>query len=161
MSNVIDNPGQFVAKTPKFLSDLLALPIDSLIQRNVPKVRGADSREAVWSKLTEGPWLAIPVTDEDDKLEGVITRDDLQKNVSAGTAGQIATKDQLVAILKDANVWALSQIMTGKNKRGVPLQALPVVADKNSGRVIGMIFKNDAERTLQKMRDELREEYGH
>lgn len=52
-------------------------PISELMQRDVVTVRAMDDQEAVAEKVADYDFLAIPVVDDDRRLLGIVTHDDI------------------------------------------------------------------------------------
>ncbi|MEQ8846319.1 magnesium transporter [Botrimarina sp.] len=67
-------------------------PINELMQRDVVTVRAMDDQEAVAEKVADYDFLAIPVVDDDRRLLGIITHDDIIDVLRAE-----ATEDALLA----------------------------------------------------------------
>lgn len=67
-------------------------PISELMQRDVVTVRAMDDQEAVAAKVADYDFLAIPVVDDDRRLLGIITHDDIIDVFRAE-----ATEDALLA----------------------------------------------------------------
>lgn len=67
-------------------------PIGELMQRDVVTVRAMDDREAVAEKVADYDFLAIPVVDDNRRLLGIITHDDVIDVLRAE-----ATEDALLA----------------------------------------------------------------
>lgn len=128
--------------------ELLESSIGSYISTNVPTVQeGASAAEA--TRLMDNPYGVVFVTDGENRLKGLITRNDLTKLgqvTPPRTASDLGTMQKVVAISSGAQLWQLLKIMNGENKASKTLDVLPVVDSEK--KPVGVIRRETLRESL-------------
>jgi CBS domain-containing protein len=133
---------------------LYETPIEKFISKDVEVVGLDDPIKLVIDKYRSSRYRAVLLKDQQDRLAGIITDNDLTNLLGASPdspVAQIATSGDIVAIRKDANLGQLLAIM---NEPTRPRQIIPVVDDQN--HPVGIVSRESlrgdiAEELLQRV----------
>jgi magnesium transporter len=119
------------------------MPIAELMQRDLVTVNDSDDQESVAAKVADYNFMAIPVVDDDGRLVGIITHDDVidvlreEAEEDAYRAGAIAPLEQtyldtpLFSLLWKRGIW-LSILLVGS--------LLTVLALKSFDETLAAVF---------------------
>ncbi len=126
-------------------------PITDFISRGVETVKLTDPVKLAAQRYKSSPLQILLATNDDGRLAGVITDNDLTKLLDMKPdqeVRELATTHDVVAIRPDTELWQLLKIINGENARNMPLNAIPVVDEEK--RPIGVVTRDSLRRLLPK-----------
>ena len=127
--------------------------VASVMSRKLIRINGDSSALQVAKKMSESKVSSVFLTNNQDKIEGIVTERDLVRNICANDA--LPSKTPIISIVTKL----LSIITIDKNstideaaymmlKNGV--RHLAVAEDENTKNIIGMITTTDLTKYLEK-----------
>ena len=130
---------------------LLKSGIGRFVIENVPQVENTASVKVAADTYHPYPSGSMFVVDSGTRaLSGVITGDDFanlyRRGAQPQNAEDLAPKEVIVAIRRDAKLWQPLKIMNGENKLGRWLDRLPVVDAQ--GKPVGIVTRDRLTRVL-------------
>lgn len=118
--------------------------IREVMNRHPLTIRANQSLAELYQQFQETNFLGFPVIDQDDKLWGIVTLQDMEKTLSQNAPSlrilhvrDIATVAP-VTVFDDEPIWNAIQKMAPRD-----LARLPVVARGSENKLIGMISRSD------------------
>lgn len=131
--------------------ELLSTRIDRFLVK-APVVKEEDSAaHAIRSVIADDGPGATLVVNQQGEVSGIVTKCDVPRSLQAEnkTAASIATKENIVAVRNDAELWQLLKIINGENRQKRVFQVLPVV-DSNR-KPVGLVTRKSIDDILREV----------
>lgn len=134
----------------RFSRDQLEINVKDLLSHDYTQFSESEEVEPAVNVFRTNKNAVVLLTDADGKLSGVITAEDLPNlakvDPNHAKAKDIATKNGIVAISDNAQMWQILKILNGRNRLNRKFDCLPVVDD--SKKLVGMVTRKTLRNSL-------------
>lgn len=134
---------------------LLKTGIDSYMDTNVAAsvIKETEPLQTALEALRKSPGRLLYTTTEAGALSGVISQMDLVRLTGEGdrpqTAAALATKEKVVGVRRNAELWQLLKILNGENAQKKSFDQLPILDSEN--KPVGIVSRNALREALGKI----------